>query len=475
MSISPKWHIFIILLLQFLGLLFFAKGFFPRKTVLPGKGEFYHHDLLNPNGAVINEQKFDKLVFMVVDAMRSDFMFSDKSSMSFVHSLIESGNAIGFTAHSTPPTVTLPRLKGLTTGTTPSFLDAILNIADSESGSSISHQDSWLSQFKFYKNSKIHMFGDDTWLKLFPNFFNKVDGTSSFFVSDFTEVDNNVTRHLDHELTNSNEWDVLILHYLGLDHIGHKSGPNSPFMPKKQAEMDSIIKRIYSEISSPLNFNDEKTLMVIIGDHGMNDVGNHGGSSLGETSAALLFVSPFLNHLNIANSRRKSPLKWTDSYNYYERIDAIDVAATIASLFNFPIPKNSLGVIIDKFLPLWNKKDQLEILLQNALQLKIIVEASLGRSLSKSYCSQNDDSVDCLWSNLEENPNKETIYKFLKITQKNLTQSASNYGYDEMYIGFVLIGLGLLISLISFIIHVNDLISLISYLTPVILYAASLN
>ena len=37
-------------------------------------------------------------------------------------------------------------------------------------------------------------------------------------------MDNNVTRHLDDEL-HRKDWDVLILHYLGLDHIGHLGGP----------------------------------------------------------------------------------------------------------------------------------------------------------------------------------------------------------------------------------------------------------
>ena len=41
---------------------------------------------------------------------------------------------------------------------------------------------------------------------------------------DFTEVDRNVTRHVPGELSNS-DWNTLILHYLGLDHIGHKGGP----------------------------------------------------------------------------------------------------------------------------------------------------------------------------------------------------------------------------------------------------------
>lgn len=35
---------------------------------------------------------------------------------------------------------------------------------------------------------KIIFFGDDTWIKLFPNYFQRHDGTTSFFVSDYTEV-----------------------------------------------------------------------------------------------------------------------------------------------------------------------------------------------------------------------------------------------------------------------------------------------
>ena len=41
-------------------------------------------------------------------------------------------------------------------------------------------------------------------------------------------MDLNVTRHLDQQLDTShdwNEWDILVLHYLGLDHIGHFQGP----------------------------------------------------------------------------------------------------------------------------------------------------------------------------------------------------------------------------------------------------------
>lgn len=37
-------------------------------------------------------------------------------------------------------------------------------------------------------------------------------------------MDNNVTRHVPEELRN-NDWNTMVLHYLGMDHIGHKAGP----------------------------------------------------------------------------------------------------------------------------------------------------------------------------------------------------------------------------------------------------------
>jgi len=93
------------------------------------------------------------------------------------------------------PTVTLPRLKALTTGTVPGFLDAILNIAESDQSATLANQDNWIAQLtrseslrktagrKVEQNEKrnIGFFGDDTWIKLFPGLFFRSEGTSSFF------------------------------------------------------------------------------------------------------------------------------------------------------------------------------------------------------------------------------------------------------------------------------------------------------
>ncbi|KAL6850873.1 major facilitator superfamily transporter protein [Amphichorda felina] len=77
----------------------------------------------------------------------------------------------------------MPRIKSITTGSIPSFVDLILNIDEGDSSSSLASQDTWLAQLKAKDTGKLLMYGDDTWLKLFPGTFDRQDGTSSFFVS----------------------------------------------------------------------------------------------------------------------------------------------------------------------------------------------------------------------------------------------------------------------------------------------------
>lgn len=147
----------------------------------------------------------------------------------------------------------------MTTGSIPSFLDVILNFAESDTTSSLATQDTWLAQMKAKGAGKMVMYGDDTWLKLFPETFDRADGTSSFFVSvssiervysyksaemrrqDFTEVDNNVTRHIPEELERD-DWNTMILHFLGLDHIGHKAGPKRFLLRAPQMPVSNIFK-----------------------------------------------------------------------------------------------------------------------------------------------------------------------------------------------------------------------------------------
>lgn len=120
-------------------------------------------------------------------------------------------------------------------------------------------------------------------------------------------------------------------------------------MVVKQREMDGVVRQIYTAIESQGHL--QSTLFVVCGDHGMNDAGNHGASSPGETSPALVFMSPKLRALK---SNLRSPMPEDESFRYYSTVEQSDVAPTLAALLGFPVPKNNLGALIPEFLPFWS-------------------------------------------------------------------------------------------------------------------------
>jgi ethanolaminephosphotransferase len=70
-----------------IALLVFATGFFPYKPFMPGLAEYEAlgwEESLGWSNASVADAPFDRLVFMVVDALRSDFLYAEGSGMSFV-------------------------------------------------------------------------------------------------------------------------------------------------------------------------------------------------------------------------------------------------------------------------------------------------------------------------------------------------------------------------------------------------------
>ena len=80
------------------------------------------------------------------------------------------------------------------------------------------------------------------------------------------------------------EWNLMIVHYLGLDHIGHAQGAWNGLVRDKLEEMDRVIETIVEKMGN----ND---LLLVTGDHGMIDQGGHGGASQDETSVPAVFIS----------------------------------------------------------------------------------------------------------------------------------------------------------------------------------------
>ena len=85
-------RIALLSILQLVSLFVFLTGFFPQKKILKGEGEFqFNVELQNST-----EPAFKKLVFIVIDALRSDFLYDEKASkFHFLHSRLNVGEAWG--------------------------------------------------------------------------------------------------------------------------------------------------------------------------------------------------------------------------------------------------------------------------------------------------------------------------------------------------------------------------------------------
>lgn len=114
--------------------------------------------------------------------------------------------------------------------------------------------------------------------------------------------------------------------------------------------MDSVVSQVYLALEEEKHL--ESTLFVLCGDHGMNDAGNHGGSSVGETSPALLFISP---KFRPKGAHSQSPIEPRHDLQYYQTVEQPDLTPTLASLLGLPIPLNSLGVVIPELLMMWDR------------------------------------------------------------------------------------------------------------------------
>ncbi|CAK7339628.1 unnamed protein product [Dovyalis caffra] len=375
------------LMLQIIGLSLFVFGFFPVKPALSGVSdnvsgpESFYYDA--DDDSVANQTQtslpppyhlkslyqelsgipplFDRLILMVIDGLPAEFVLGKDGqpppedfvkAMPYTHSLLSNGMAIGYHAKAAPPTVTMPRLKAMVSGAIGGFLDVAFNF-----NTQAMLDDNLLGQF-LRIGWKMVILGDETWLKLFPGLFMRHDG-----VKDTVQVDQNVSRNLESEL-NRDDWNLLILHYLGLDHVGHIGGRSSILMAPKLKEMDEVVKMIHLSTIQTQDNGRGKTLLVVVSDHGMTENGNHGGSSYEETDSLALFVglkNDFFDHA-------------PSSYN---SIYQVDIAPTLALLLGVPIPKNNVGVLISEAFDLLTDDKKLRALELNSWQLLRLIQAQL--------------------------------------------------------------------------------------------------
>ncbi|KAH8171990.1 type I phosphodiesterase / nucleotide pyrophosphatase domain-containing protein [Sarocladium implicatum] len=299
---------------------------------------------LNIDQGCWHPKTFDRAVVILIDALRYDFTVPQSpeqaeqfhNAFPIMHDLAAKNpeNAFLLPFIADPPTATLQRLKGLTTGTLPTFLDAGSNFA----GTAID-EDNLLLQLRS-AGKKIAQVGDDTWWALFPDYFepNISKAYDSFNVWDLHTVDNGVIDGLFPllEPQAKGQWDLLIGHCLGVDHAGHRYGPNHPAMTAKLQQMDDFVKRLVESI-------DDDTLLVVMGDHGMDGKGDHGGESDDEVEAALWMYSK-----RPAFGRSHPDFVKPPATAKIRPVNQIDLVPTLALMLGIPIPYNNLGRPIEE-------------------------------------------------------------------------------------------------------------------------------
>ncbi|KAI5951526.1 GPI13 [Candida jiufengensis] len=410
---------------QFIGVGFFTSGFLLSRNVLPNISTCDNNACMEP------PPKFDKAIVLVIDALRFDFVIPVENSTKNYHNnfpiiydLAQKDNGFLLKFIADPPTTTLQRLKGLTTGSLPTIIDAGSNF----NGDAID-EDNWLLQLHKL-NKTIAFMGDDTWTALFseyihPDFHFPYD---SLNVWDLHTVDNGVIEHLFPLLENQTSWDILIGHFLGVDHVGHRYGPDHYSMKEKLNQMNEVIEKVVSNLQ-------DDTLLIIMGDHGMDYTGNHGGDAPDELESTLCMYS----------KNKKFYKKSADNYDIsdkglnYREVNQIDLVPTISLLLGLPIPFNNLGFPIDEALG--NVKDILSASTKAIEQIKRFrdLTPNLADTLIDQYNALFEKSSLSNWDLIQEMKN----YQF-----ESLEQCKSLWArFDLRFIG---IGIGILFLSLTF-------------------------
>ncbi|XP_062535293.1 GPI ethanolamine phosphate transferase 3-like [Armigeres subalbatus] len=290
---------------------------------------------VNQSASICLPQK-SKVILLVIDALRYDFGTFDadlKHPLPYLNKLpvlMELQNLypdhtrkLKFVAD--PPTTTMQRLKGMTTGSLPTFIDIGSNFASPEI-----NEDNVVDQWA--RNNKTAVFlGDSTWTELFPGRFKRKYDYPSFNIHDLDTVDRAVEKYLPREIAKK-DWDVIVGHLLGVDHCGHRYGPLHDEMTRKLNEMDVLIRNVTEQM-------DDETTLIVIGDHGMTQTGDHGGESSDEVDALFFMYS------------KGSPLLPQGYDEHVTEIQQIDLVPLLSTLLGVPVPYSNLGQINFQLIP----------------------------------------------------------------------------------------------------------------------------
>ncbi|KAL4453927.1 hypothetical protein ABPG74_003810 [Tetrahymena malaccensis] len=280
---------------------------------------------------VVKDQQGEVVYFPSSFTSITDALNKDRNSSLLIRGVVDT------------QTMTITRIKALSTGTIPSFTSMFDQISSQKE-----IEDNLFYQLKQRQSPQevIYLYGVDLWNQYFAEYF---DYQSLNINSNLQNmIDNSPIFNkeiLDKYLKNHSQtnWTFFINHDGGIDSLMHGEVIyrfEKPFeSPLYQQAMD-ISNNATREFIQAI---DEDTTFILFSDHGFTNYGTHGGKEI-EERLSVIFGYDKIGFIKDRNISQKMDPLYLDS-----ETDQIDLLPTICMLKGLAIPSNNIGAIIPDF------------------------------------------------------------------------------------------------------------------------------
>lgn len=253
-----------------LGLFIYARSLFVEKTPI------------QKSNTISLDPVYTKGVVLVIDGVRADAIYNTspekrtKYHSNFtVLDEIPENDIFRAVSIADLPTGTAMRILSIFSGIPTTLLSAQRSFKNQSSG-----VDNFIAQMQ-RKGLSFLFYGDETWSYLFPEIKSNIgEMYHPYGLVPFTEEE----RLIDLALHAQNSNDFIILHLISPDSYGHAYGTDSAEVQRSLQMINKFIRHLYKALT-------DKSFIAVLSDHGVNDDGSHGGTSLKEKAASFMLIA----------------------------------------------------------------------------------------------------------------------------------------------------------------------------------------
>lgn len=269
-----------------------------------------------------------KVIFVLIDGMKYDTALE---CMGFMNHLVEHKKASRYKIRTEMPTLSKPMYETILTGVVPSEHlitsnrtcrlskeKSIFNLARDNNLTTAAAAYYWMSELY---NSAPFDYAND----VIQNDVKKAIQHGIFYFED-VYPDSHLIAQGEY-LRKTYSPDFLLIHTMGVDDAGHKYGGNSAEYKDKVITVDGILSMLIDEWIS-----DENTVVIVTADHGMTELGQHGGTTKIERTVPLYLIGKSINDKKIVD----------------QEMSQLNIGPTVCKLLNIePSLKMVKGTLLD--------------------------------------------------------------------------------------------------------------------------------